>query len=542
MGVARGPAESEWDYVVVGGGLAGVIVASRLSEDSGLRVLLLEAGKRGRSPILSIPAGETMLLGNPRYDWQFETEPDPTLDGRRTAIPRGRLLGGSNAINGMLFVRGQRDDYDGWERLGAAGWSWRDVLPWFRALEDWAGGASEMRGGGGPMRVELPRQCEPLCDVFIAAAREAGYCSNPDYNSGDQEGFGYYQCTQRAGRRFSVLDGYLDHGPRPNLRVETEALATALHFSGSRCTGVDYLTRAERCRACAARGIVVSAGTVGSPQLLELSGIGDPAVLTAAGVATRLARPEVGENFRDHFATRLRWRISKRVTFNERMRGLALAREGLRYVWSRRGVLSMPIAIGFGFVRSSAREAAPDLQFHFAPASYGSGSRRRLEKRPGMTIGVYPSRPESRGSVHIRSPEPRAAPAIRSQFLSEEADVRRLVAGIRIARTIVAAPAFAPFRQKELAPGAAIDDDAALVGYIRAEGSTSFHPVGTCRMGSDDAAVVDPALRVRGVEALRVIDASVMPTMVSGNTQAATIMIAERGAAMIRAGVKAERA
>lgn len=542
MPQASDPAEPEWDYVVVGGGLAGVIVASRLSEEPGIRVLLLEAGRRERSPMLSIPAGETMLVGDPRYDWRFETEPDPTLGGRRIAIPRGRLLGGSNAINGMLFVRGQRDDYDQWERLGATEWGWRDVLPWFRALEDWAGGASETRGAGGPMRIELPRQSEPLCDAFIAAAHEAGYRCNPDYNSGDQEGFGYYQCTQRAGRRFSVLDGYLDTRRRTNLKVETGALATGLHFSGSRCTGVDYLVGAERRQARAACEIVLTAGTVGSPQLLELSGIGDPATLTKAGVATRLARPAVGENFRDHFATRLRWRISQPVTFNERMRGLRLVREGLRYLLSRRGVLSMPIAIGFGFVRSSVAELVPDLQFHFAPASYGTGSRRWLERRPGMTIGVYPSRPQSRGSVHIRSHEPTAAPTIRSNFLSDQADIRRLVAGMRIARGIAATPAFAPFRQDELVPGVAVDNDAELVAHIRAEGSTSFHPVGTCRMGSDDAAVVDPALRVRGVAKLRVIDASVMPTMVSGNTQAATFMIAERGAAMIRSDLKARGA
>jgi choline dehydrogenase-like flavoprotein len=535
-------AESDWDYIVVGGGLAGVIIASRLSEEAGLRVLLIEAGRRERSLILSIPAGETLLVGHRRYDWQFETDPDPTLDGRRVAIPRGRLLGGSNAINGMLFVRGQRDDYDEWERLGARGWGWRDVLPYFRSLEDWSGGASDTRGAGGPVRIELPRQTEPLCDVFIAAARQAGYRCNPDYNSGDQEGFGYYQCTQRGGRRFSVLDGYLGKRPRHHLKVETGALATGLHFSGQRCTGVDYLRDGKRLRARATREIVLAAGVIGSPHLLELSGIGNPAVLAAAGIPTRLARPEIGENFRDHFATRLRWRIAQPVTFNERLRGLRLAQEGLRYAFCRRGVLSMPIAIGFGFVRSCAAEPVPDLQFHFAPASYGAGTRRWLERRPGMTIGVYPSRPRSRGSVHLRSPEPGAAPAIRSNFLSDEADIRRLVAGIRIARAIASAPAFAPFRREELVPGGAIEDDTELLAHIRSEGSTSFHPVGTCRMGSDDAAAVDPELRVRGIDGLRVIDASVMPAMVSGNTQAATFMIAERGAAMLRSSLQEGRA
>jgi choline dehydrogenase len=532
------PARTEWDYIVVGGGLAGVIVAVRLSDNPGTRVLLLEAGKRARSPILAIPAVETMLVGHPRYDWRFETEPDPTLNGRRVAVPCGRLLGGSNAINGMLFVRGQRDDYDEWERQGAAGWAWRDVLPWFRMAEDWVGGASETRGCGGPMRVELPRQRELLCDVFVQAACEAGYRSNPDYNSGDQEGFGYYQCTQRSGRRFSVLDGYLNAGRRPNLTVRSRALARRLRFCRHRCVGVDYEIGTEMHSAFAAREVVLSAGTVGSPRLLELSGIGDPVVLARAGVTTLCPSSRVGENFQDHFATRLRWRISQRVTFNERLRGLALAREGMRYLLWRRGVLSMPIAIAFGFVRSSSEEKVPDLQFHFAPASYGSGSRRRLESNPGMTIGIYPSRPEARGSVHIRSSDPRQPPAIRARFLSKEADIRRLVAGIRIARDIVAAPAFGPYRERELVPGPNLEERETLVEHLRVEGSTSFHPVGTCGLGDDDA-VVDCALRVRGVEALRVIDASVMPTMISGNTQAATIMIAERGAAMMLRGADA---
>ncbi len=526
--------EPEWDYVVVGGGLAGIIVATRLSEDPSLHVLLLEAGARSRSPLLAVPAAETLLVGHPWYDWQSRTEPDATLGGRSIAIPRGRLLGGSNAINGMLFVRGQLDDYDEWTRLGAAGWSWKEVLPWFRRLEDWAEGESETRGAGGPIRVELPRQREKLCDAFLAAAREVGYRCNPDYNSGDQEGFGYYQCTQRSGRRFGVLDGYLRPSRgRPNLTVRTGALATRLRFADGRCTGVEYQADGGARLARARREVVVSAGTLGSPHLLELSGVGDPAVLADAGVQPVLDRREVGENFRDHFATRLRWRISERITFNERTRGLALLREGARYLGLRRGVLSMPIAIGFGFVRSSPDEPVPDLQFHFAPASYGAGSRRRLEKQPGMTIGVYPSRPQSRGSVHVRSPDPLGAPAIRTDFLGAEADRRRLMAGIGIARSIAKAPALAGYRREELCPGEEVQDEEALVAHLRAEGSTSFHPVGTCRMGTDPEAVVDPRLRLRGMADIRVVDASIMPAMVSGNTQAATMMIAERGAAMI---------
>jgi choline dehydrogenase-like flavoprotein len=521
-----------WDYVIVGAGAAGCILAARLSE-GGARVLLLEVGAKERSPLLSIPVCETMLVGDPRYDWQFETEPDPTLNDRQLSIPRGRLLGGSNAINGMLFVRGQRDDFDGWARGGLDGWAWEDVLPYFCKLEDWQGGADETRGVGGPIRVELPRQREPLCDVFLKAASEIGYRSNRDYNSGNLEGFGYYQCTQRQGRRVSVVDGYLNETRRPNLEIKTSALVTKLQFEGRQCVGLIYQSNGLEYEASVTREVILAAGTVCSPKLLELSGIGNPSVLKRAGIPVLQELVGVGENFRDHFATRLRWRIQKPVTFNERTRGFALACEIARYLLNRRGVLSMPIAIGFGFIRSSHREPVPDLQFHFAPASYGAGKRRQLEDRPGMTIGIYPLRPESRGSIHIRSADPTLSPAIQSHFLSEEADLRRLVVGMRIARKIVAASAFDPFRGEETSPGERIDNDEALIAYARATGDTSYHPVGTCRMGNNGDAVVDPRLRVRGVAGVRVVDASIMPSMVSGNTQAATMMIAEKGAAMI---------
>ncbi len=528
-----------WDYVIVGAGAAGCILAARLSETTGARVLLLEAGTKGRSPLLSIPAAETLLVGNPRYDWRFSTEPDPTLHDRCLGIPRGRVLGGSNQINGMLFVRGQRDDFDGWARLGADGWGWEDVLPYFRRLEDWQGGADAQRGAGGPIRVELPRQRERLCDVFIEAAAQLGYAANPDYNSGSLEGFGYYQCTHRAGRRVSVVDGYLRGGSHPNLEIKTDVLVTGLRFAAQRCVGVDYLVDGTTHQVSAAREVILAAGSIGSPQLLERSGVGNPKFLAEAGVPVRHALPGVGESFQDHFAARVRWRVRQPVSFNERTRGLALARELARYLVERRGVLSMPIAIGYGFVRSHASEPLPDLQFHFAPASYGPGSRRRLEPQPGMTLGVYPLRPSARGSIHVRSADPREAPAIRPRFLSHEDDVRRLIAGIRLARRIVAAPAFDPYRGEETTPGAETEDDDALLEHLRAKGDTSFHPVGTCRMGTGADAVVDARLRVHGLDGVRVVDASVMPTIVSGNTQAATMMIAEKGAAMIHDDARA---
>ncbi|WP_271221093.1 GMC family oxidoreductase [Streptosporangium carneum] len=522
------------DYIIVGGGAAGCVLAGRLTEDPSISVLLLESGSERHSPLLSIPAAETVLMGNPKYDWCFETDADPTIAGRSVRIPRGRLLGGSNAINGMIYVRGQKEDYDDWAALGNPGWSWADVLPYFKSLEHAPEIGGENRGRNGPISVGLPREHDELCDAFLKSAVKAGYPENPDYNSGNQEGFGYYQVNHAEGRRSSAAGTYLKQARhRPNLTLLTDAHVGVLRFADKRCTGVEFRYKGGVHQARCRREVIVSAGTVQSPQLLELSGIGSAEILTAVGVPVIHHLPGVGENFRDHFAARLRWRVRQPITFNERSRGLGLVREIAKYVRNRRGLLSLPIALGHGFVSSSDKETRPDIQFHFAPASYGAGSTRRLDTSPGMTLGVYQLRPESKGSVHIRSRNPLTPPAIRPRFLDTELDRTTLVAGMRIARRIVEGPALDPYREYELTPGLEVQTDDELLEYVRNHGDTSYHPVGTCRMGSDTGAVVDGRLRVHGVAGLRVIDASVMPAIVSGNTNAASLMIGEKGAALV---------
>ncbi|MBV9160719.1 MAG: GMC family oxidoreductase N-terminal domain-containing protein [Pseudonocardiales bacterium] len=522
------------DYIIIGAGAAGCVLAGRLTGNLSISVLLLESGRERHSPLLSVPAAETVLMGNPKYDWCFQADADPTIDSRRVSIPQGRLLGGSNAINGMIFVRGQCEDYDEWERLGNPGWSWDGVLPYFRSMECAPEIEGESRGHSGLISVALPRDRDELCDAFLTAAGRAGYRENPDYNSGDQEGFGYYQINHDNGRRSSAAGTYLKLARRrPNLTLVTDAHVTGIRLDGRRCVGVSYRHNGTEHQADCGREVIVSAGTVQSPQLLELSGIGSADVLARVGVPVAHHLPGVGENFRDHFAARLRWRVRRPITFNERSQGVCLAREIVQYLLSRRGLLSLPIALGYGFVRSSESERRPDIQFHFAPASYGAGSSRRLDTAPGMTLGVYPLRPQSQGCIHISSRNPLAPPSIRPRFLDTELDRSRLIAGIRIARRIVEDPSLDAYRAFELTPGQDVRTDDELLAYARAHGDTSYHPVGTCRMGNDPMAVVDHRLRVHGLHGLRVTDASVMPTMVSGNTNAASMMIGEKGAAMV---------
>ncbi|MGX5734791.1 GMC family oxidoreductase [Bosea thiooxidans] len=529
------PTTEAYDHIIVGGGTAGCVLAARLSEDGRRSVLLLEAGGEGKGFWIPIPAGFSKLLVNPAFNWRFWTEPEEATLNRQIAIPRGKGLGGSTLINGMIYVRGQAQDFDGWAQQGCTGWSFSDVLPYFRKLEAFDGEGDATRGREGPFPVTGVKERPEIAEAFIAAAGQAGYPRNRDYNGPTQDGFGYYQVNQRNGRRITAADAYLTPARRrPNLRVLTGGHVLRVDLEGGRAAGVTYRANGAERQVIARHSVILAAGAIQTPHLLELSGIGDPAVLAAAGIALRHELPGVGANYIDHFCTRMNWRVKLPVTLNETTRGWRLGAAVAQYFLTRKGILTLGTGLAHGFVRTRPDIEGPDVQYFFMHASYANAAERKLDREPGMTIGVTQLRPESRGTIHVRTADPDVSPAIRPNFLATWGDQQCMVDGMKIAREIVDQAAMDPYRAYEMAPGAACHSDPDWLAFARENGQTIYHACGTTRMGPGPDSVVDPKLQLRGIDGLWIADASVMPTIVSGNTQAAVLMIAEKAADLIR--------
>ncbi|HVZ10067.1 GMC family oxidoreductase [Rhodopila sp.] len=525
-----------YDYIIVGAGSAGAVVANRLSADPANKVLLLEAGPPG-NPWSRIPVGYARLLTNPAANWLYSSEPEPATHGRRLPVPRGKLLGGSSSINGQAFVRGQAQDFDTWAQMGNYGWSYADVLPLFKRMETWRGrGDDQFRGRSGPIIVNDPPPNDEVFARIIQAAGQVGIRHNPDYNGARQDGIAMSQANIARGRRQSTAVCYLDPARgRPNLRIVTDAMTHHVTLDGTRCTGVRYSAGGGVHDAAAGREVVICAGSVNSPKILELSGIGQAARLQALGIDVRCDLPGVGENLRDHYAPRTRWLVGRKgITFNDRARGLGMVGQALRYILQQPSLLSMVGAPMRAFVKSREGLEAPDLLLGWVPMLTEPGPKGpRLSKQSGVTCYAHPMRPESRGRIHITAADPRQPPAITFNFLSAAIDAELTVKAIRIARAIMTAPALQDWRITEIGPGPDRQTDDEIIDWVKQVGETTYHPVGTCKMGSDKMAVVDPELRVHGIAGLRVADASIMPTLTSGNTNAPSIMIGEKAADLI---------
>jgi choline dehydrogenase-like flavoprotein len=524
----------EFDYVIVGAGSAGCVLANRLSADGKNSVLLLEAGPKDSNLWIHVPLGYGKLFKEKSVNWMYQTEPEPGLEGRRVFQPRGKVLGGSSSINGLLYVRGQHEDYDRWRQHGNAGWGYEDVLPYFKKAENQQRGADKHHGVGGPLPVSDWRHADPLSEAFVVAAAETGIPTNPDFNGATQEGAGLFQTTTRRGRRASTAFSYLRPAKgRGNLHVETDALAQRILFEGRRARAVEYRQGSSVRTARARKEILVSGGAYNSPQLLQLSGVGPVELLKQHGINVVLDAPGVGNDLQDHMQVRLVMRCAQRVTLNDTLNHpLRRVLAGARYAAFRKGPLTIAAGTSGAFFKTNPRLATPDIQIHFLPFSTDKMGEK-LHSFSGFTASVCQLRPESRGSLRIRSDDSTVPPEIRINYLATETDRAAFIEGIRILRKILSAPALKPYVAEEFAPGPKVSSDEELLNYCRRTGSTVYHPTSTCRMGNDPLAVVDQRLRVRGIEGLRVVDASIMPDLMSGNTNAPTIMIAEKASDMI---------